>query len=252
MRVLRVERLSKDFGGVRAIQDVSFQVDAGERLGIIGPNGAGKTTLFNILGGQLSPSAGRVLYNDKDITKLPPHKRTFLGISRSFQIAALFDDLSVLDNILLSFQGTRHSRFHLFKFADSYSELMLKAEEMLDSLDLWEQRNEPVFSISYGEKRKLEIALSLVSEPRLLLLDEPSCGLTTSESDDIKNRIRDLGGDITVLLVAHDMDLVFGVAERILVLHFGRIITQGTCEEIYCDEKVKELYMGSEEGFESA
>jgi branched-chain amino acid transport system ATP-binding protein len=168
-------------------------------------------------------------------------------MARSFQIASLFLDLSVLKNTMLAFQGKRPSRFQMFRSPTSYRGLVSKAEELLGSMDLWEKRNEPVNAISYGEQRKLEIALSLASEPKLLLLDEPSCGLTASESADITSRIRNLGKDITVILVAHDMDLVFGVAQRIIVLHYGETIIEGDCEKIRTDPKVKEIYMGSEE-----
>ena len=247
MEALRVERLSRDFGGVQAVKDVSFGVEAGEHMAIIGPNGAGKTTLFNLLCGQLPPSRGRVFFFGQDVTNLPPHKRTHLGISRSFQIASLFLDLSVLKNTMLAFQGKRPSRFQMFRSASSYRDLARKAEELLGTMGLWEKRYEPANSISYGEQRKLEIALSLASEPKVLLLDEPSCGLTASESADITSRIRNLGEDITVILVAHDMDLVFGVAQRIIVLHYGLTIVEGDCEKIRTDPKVREIYMGSEE-----
>jgi branched-chain amino acid transport system ATP-binding protein len=247
MEALRVEGLSKDFGGVHAVRDVSFKVEAGEHLAIIGPNGAGKTTLFNLLCGQLSPSAGRVFFFSQDITNLPDYSRTHLGMARSFQIASLFLELSVLKNTMLALQGIRPSRFQMFRPAVSYQDLLAKAEKLLGSMNLWEKRNEPVHAISYGEQRKLEMALSLASEPKLLLLDEPSSGLTAAESADIISRIRNLGTNITVVLVAHDMDLVFGIAQRIIVLHYGETICEGTCEQIRSNAKVKEIYMGTEE-----
>jgi branched-chain amino acid transport system ATP-binding protein len=247
MEALRIEKLSKDFGGIRAVDNVSFTMDQGEHLAIIGPNGAGKTTLFNLLGGQLSPTTGKVYFFGQDITHIPAHKRTHLGMARSFQIAALFINLSVLENMLLALQGTKPSRFQVFRDSASYRPFYTRAEELLGSMDLWSKKDEPVNSIAYGEQRKLEIALSLASDPRLVLLDEPSCGLTAIESADITSRIRKLGEKITVMLVAHDMDLVFGVAQRILVLHYGEIILQGTPEEIRTNAKVKEIYMGIEE-----
>lgn len=229
------------------MRNVSFKVEQGEHLAIIGPNGAGKTTLFNVLCGQMSPSSGRVYFFGKDITYMPAHKRTHLGMSRSFQITAIFFNLTVMANIILALQGTEPSRFQVFRPASSYKPLYDRAEEILSSMDLWTKRNEPVHSISYGEQRKLEIALSLASNPKLLLLDEPSCGLTSTESADITNRIHQLGEKVTVILIAHDMDLVFGVAQRIMVLHYGELIVEGTCEEIRTDAKVKEIYMGVEE-----
>lgn len=247
MEVLKVENLSKQFGGIHATRNVSFKVEEGEHLAIIGPNGAGKTTLFNLLSGQLIPSSGKVFFYGQDITRVPAYKRTHLGMARSFQIVSLFSNLTVLENALLSLNATRSSRYQVYKPVASYKPLFSKAEELLVSMDLWIRRNERIHSISYGEQRKLEIALSLASNPRLLLLDEPSCGLTTAESADITDRIRKLGINITVLMVAHDMDLVFGVAHRIIVLHYGEIIMEGTCDDIRCSEKVKEIYMGIEE-----
>lgn len=247
MEALRVEHLSKDFGGVHAVRNVSMSVKAGERLAVIGPNGAGKTTLLNLLGGQLPPNAGRVFLFGQEITNMAEHRRAHLGIAKSFQMTTLFLNLTVLDNILLGLQGTRPSRFQMFRSATTYEDLYTKTQELLNSMDLWEKRNNPVHAISYGEQRKLEIALSLTTEPKLLLLDEPSTGLTTTESADIISMIRNLGPDIVVIIVAHDMDLVFGVAERIIVLHYGEIIAEGTPEEIRTDSRVEEIYMGSKE-----
>jgi branched-chain amino acid transport system ATP-binding protein len=242
---LVVNNLTKDFGGLSAVNNVSFKVEEGEHMAIIGPNGAGKTTLFNLLSGQMPPSSGQILFFGQDITRLPSYHRIHLGMARSFQIASLFLSLSVLHNTRLALQGIKPSRFQMFRSANSYRSIHAKAEELLKSMDLWEKRNEPVNSISYGEQRKLEIALSLAAEPKLLLLDEPSCGLTASESADITSRIRALGEKITVVLVAHDMDLVFGVAQRIMVLHYGELIIDGSCDKIRNDPKVKEIYMGS-------
>ena len=247
MEALRVEDLTKDFGGVRAVRSVSFSVETGEHLAIIGPNGAGKTTLFNLLSGQLSPSVGRVYFLGREITNMKAHGRAHLGIARSFQLTSLFLNLTVLENILLALQGTRPSRFQMLRSASAYKHLYAKAQELLDSMDLWGKKDDTVRTISYGEQRKLEIALSLALEPKLLLLDEPSTGLTAAESADITSMIRNLGRDITVILVAHDMDLVFGVAERIIVLHYGEIIAEGTGERISTDPRVKEIYIGTEE-----
>jgi branched-chain amino acid transport system ATP-binding protein len=244
MESLRVENLSRDFGGIHAARNVSFKIEEGEHLAIIGPNGAGKTTLFNLISGQMPPTSGKIFFYNQDITHLPAHQRTHLGMARSYQTVNLFNDLTVLENISLALQGTKNIRFQMFRSALSFKSIFAKSEEMLDSIGLWEKKDTPVHSISYGEQRKLEIALSLASEPKLLLLDEPSCGLTSTESTDITTRIRKLGEKITVMLVAHDMDLVFGVAQRIIVLHYGEIITEGTCDQIRTNNKVKEIYMG--------
>ncbi len=248
MEVLRVEHLSKDFGGVHAVSDVSFSVEVGERLAIIGPNGAGKTTLFNLINGQLRPTVGRIYFSERNITRMPTHRRAHIGQSRSFQLISLFLNLTVLENALLALHGTKRSRFQILRPITGYADLLAKAEETLKTAALWEERDELVKNISYGEQRRLEIALTTVlSDLRLLLLDEPSCGLTGAESADIIEMIRKLGRDITILLVAHDMDLVFGVAERIMVLHYGEIIADGEPKEIQASPMVKEIYMGIEE-----
>lgn len=244
MDLLKVDKLSVHFGGVQAVKEVSFSVPEGERLAIIGPNGAGKTTLFNLLTGQLKPTSGKVYFKGQDITHMPVFARTHLGMSRSFQIASLFPHETVINNTLIGIQGTRPNRYGLFSAITGDKKLFAQAEQVLKSMDLWEKREEKVDSISYGEQRKLEIALSLASNPLLLLLDEPSCGLTITESADIKTRVRNLGEKLTLVMIAHDMDLVFGVAQRIILLHYGEILTQGTPEEIRVNPKVKEIYMG--------
>jgi len=248
MEALRVEGLSKDFGGVHALSNVSFSVEVGEHLAIIGPNGAGKTTLFNLLNGQLPPTAGRIYFFGQDITTMPTYRRAHLGQGRSFQIISLFLNLTVLDNTLITLHGTKRSRFQILRPTKRYEHLLTRAQEMLTSVALWERKDELVKNISYGEQRRLEIALTVASEPKLLLLDEPSSGLTAAEGADIATMIRNLGTDITVVVVAHDMDLVFGVADRIMVLHYGQLIADGTPEQIQASPMVKEIYMGIEEG----
>ena len=252
MEALRIEGLSKDFGGVQALRNVSFSVEREERLAIIGPNGAGKTTLFNLISGQLSTTAGRVYLFGQDITTLAPHRHAHLGLARSFQLASLFPNLTVLENALLGLQGTKPCRFQMLRPITGYEHLFLKAQDLLGAMDLWKKRDDTVRNIGYGEQRKLEIALSLASKPKLLLLDEPSSGLTAAESADVIDMIRNMGSDITVIIVAHDMDLVFRLAERIIVLHYGEIIAEGTPERIQADSRVKEIYIGIEEGTENA
>ena len=243
--LLEVEGLSVHFGGLAAVKNVTFTIEEGERLGMIGPNGAGKTTLFNLLTGQLKPSGGKVVFKGQDITHKPVYARTQLGIARSFQITSLFPNESVLTNALIALQGTRAGRYRVWGVFKRDKALYAAAQGLLESIDLWEKRQEMVSSLAYGEQRKLEMGLSLASGPELLMLDEPSCGLTPTESKDITERIRALGKKITVLMIAHDMDLVFGVAERIILLHFGEISCEGTCDEIRANQTVKDIYMGS-------
>jgi len=252
MEALRIVALTKHFGGVQALNDVSFSVERGERLAIIGPNGAGKTTLFNVINGQFHASAGHIFFFGKEITTMATHDRSFLGLSRTFQLTSLFLNLTVLDNALLALHGTKPSRFQMFRSVHSYQHLLDKARELLGTMELWEKRNIPVKSLSYGEQRKMEIALSLASNPKILLLDEPGNGLTTAESTALIKMIRDFVLDMTILIVAHDMDLVFNVADRIIVLHYGRIIAEGSPEAIQADLNVKEIYLGIEESTEDA
>ena len=245
MALLETKGLFVQFGGLAAVKDVSFAIEPGERLALIGPNGAGKTTLFNVLTGQLKPSAGKVYFKGKDITDSSVYSRTHMGMARSFQITSLFPYQTVEVNALIALQGLQKSRYGIFRYFLKDRALRTTAQGLLESMDLWELRDEIVSSLAYGQQRKLELALSLASDPELLLLDEPSCGLTTAESADITSRIRELGARITVLMIAHDMDLVFGVAERVILLHYGEIACIGTCDEIRSNEMVREIYMGS-------
>lgn len=242
MEAIRVENLHKSFGGLKATNDVSLGLEVGERLVIIGPNGAGKSTLFNLLNGQLRPDSGKVFLFGDEVTHVSLHKRAHMGMARSFQLTSLFPELSVLDNMLLGLHGLRKSRFNPFKASASYSRLLRKADELLGLMDLKDRKSEPVKLLSYGEQRKLEIALCLASDPRLLLLDEPSAGLTSGERHSVMEMIRNLPSEIAVIIVDHDMDLVFGLANRIIVLHYGQIIAEGSPEEIQAHPRVKEVY----------
>jgi branched-chain amino acid transport system ATP-binding protein len=248
MEALKIEGLSKYFGGVQAVHDVSFNVSIGEKLAIIGPNGAGKTTLFNLLNGQLSPTKGHIYFYGEDITSLQTNRRAHLGMSRSFQITSLFASLTAKQNCLLALHGTRFSSYQMFRSINAYKHLLVKAEALLESVGLLEKRDELVGYMSHGEQRKLEIAISLALEPKLLLLDEPSAGLAPSESIAIMDIMRNQRKDITTLIVDHDMDLVFGVAERILVFHYGQIIADGTPHAVQNNPRVKEIYMAPEKG----
>ena len=252
MEALKVEGLSKHFGGVSAVNDVSFSVRVGERLAIIGPNGAGKTTLFNLINGQFPVTAGRVYFFGQDVTALPTYRRAHLGQARAFQIISLLQKLTALENALLTLHGTKPSRFKMFRSVEDFKEVFDDALQTLESLDLLDKRDERVGNLSHGEQRRLEIGLGLAMQPRLLLLDEPSAGLTKEEGVEVISIIRNLGSDITVLMVDHDMEMVFEVAERIIVLHYGQIIADGIPKEIQADQRVREIYMGIDENVDHA
>jgi branched-chain amino acid transport system ATP-binding protein len=186
-----------------------------------------------------------VYFKGQDVTRAKVFERTHMGIARSFQITSLFPNETVKVNALIAQQGTRRGRYNVVRYLMSDTTAQVDAQALLESAELWDLRDEIVSSLAYGQQRKLEIALSLASNPELLLLDEPSCGLTPTESADITARIRDLGSKITVLMIAHDMDLVFGVAERILLLHYGEIVAEGTPDEMGSNETAREIYMGA-------
>ncbi len=247
MEVLRVEGLTKHFGGLQVLQEISFNVDAGEKLAIIGPNGAGKTTLFNVIGGQLAFTAGHAYLAGKEITQLPPHRRLHLGLARSFQINNLFVNLSLMDNMVLAIKGARHPHFQMFRPANSCTELFVAAKDLLTSMGLWEFRSTPVKALSYGDQRLVEVAFALTSKPKLVLLDEPTAGLSTADAAEFGDNIRKLLGNTSLIFCAHDMDLVFNLADRIMVLYYGKIIAQGKPEEIQANPKVQEIYLGREE-----
>jgi branched-chain amino acid transport system ATP-binding protein len=245
MVILEAYKLAQNYGGLSVLSEISFSLGLGEKVALIGPNGAGKTTLFNVLSGFVPLSAGEIRLFGQEITYLPPEARASLGLARSFQISSLFPKLSVLTNVLLAIQGVQSTRYHMFRPIRSYRENLAKARELLGLVDLWGKRDSLVAELGHGEQRQMEIILSLASKPKLLLLDEPSAGLTAAESSKLIDMIHELVADTTVLLTAHDTDLVFELAERVMVLYYGRIIAKGTPEEIQNDPKVKEIYLGS-------
>jgi len=246
MEVLRVENLGQRYGGLKVLFDLSFSLESGERVALIGPNGAGKTTLLNVLSGFVSPAAGRISLLNHDVTKMPSFRRTALGMARSFQINTLFPGLDLLTNVLLAIQGVQPTRFHWFRPITVYSNNIAMARELLDMVGLWSKRNSRVTELSHGQQRSLEIIMALASRPKLLLLDEPSAGLTAEESDNLTDMIHSWTQDTTVFFCAHDLDLVFSLADRVMVLYYGKIISQGTPEKIQDDSKVREIYLGIE------
>jgi branched-chain amino acid transport system ATP-binding protein len=245
--MLQAQSLTKNFGGLAVLTNVTFAVEAGEKLALIGPNGAGKSTLLNVIGGQLPASGGEVLLGGKKITHLPPHKRRHLGLGRSYQVNNLFFELPVLDNLLLALYGAQKSHFHLLTSLERRADLVTEAERLLETVGLWSVRREPLHTLSYGDQRLVELLSAFTCGPKVVLLDEPSAGLPTAEALSFANSIRKLSGENTTLLFcAHDMDLVFNLADRIMVLYFGQIIAQGSPQEISANPKVQEIYLGSE------
>jgi len=247
MPALVVENLSKEFGGIHAVSGVTFSVEPGERLAIIGPNGAGKTTLFQLLSGMITPTAGRITAFGKDITKLPAHQRAALGLGRTFQITNLFVNLTVLENTLLALEASGMTRYNLIRPMSSYRQLIGKAEEVLNEWGLWKRRDTAVRNLSYGEQRQLEIVLTLSQKRPLLLLDEPTCGLSPEEAQSFVSMIRGFSRDYTVLLIDHDMDVIFDIAEKVMVLHYGELLVFGTPDEVRQNAQVQEIYMGTDE-----
>jgi branched-chain amino acid transport system ATP-binding protein len=243
--VLELKGLSRSFGGLRAVDDVTLKIMRGDRKAIIGPNGAGKTTLFNLITGIFPASSGQVLLFGKDVTRWPSHRRTAMGMARTFQVTHLFPRLTVLDNVLLAIAGLRRAKFVMWRLLSSYSEMYAKAHALLTRSGFLERKDIPVRFLSHGEQRQLEIVLGLASDPKILLLDEPAAGLSSGESTEMSNFLRGLDPDLAILLIEHDMDVVFDVADEISVLHFGQILETGTAAQIHASKRVQEIYLGS-------
>jgi branched-chain amino acid transport system ATP-binding protein len=246
MKALEVRELYKRFGGIEAVAGVSLDVAPGERRVLIGPNGAGKTTLFHCIAGTHLPTAGTVTLFGKDITRLPAHARARLGLARTFQITNLFALLTVMENLLLAVAAAADVGLALIRPMASYGTLQERAEKLLADWGLAEKRSVQVRHLSYGEQRQLELALALAGSPRMLLLDEPTAGLSAAESARVVSLIQALPRDMTILMVEHDMDVAFTLAERITVLHQGRILAQGDRQAIRGNAQVAEVYLGVE------
>ena len=242
---LELRDLSKSFGGLHAVRGVTLTVMPGERKAIIGPNGAGKTTLFNLITGILPASSGQVVLFGQDVTKWQSHRRTALGMARTFQITSLFPKLTVLDNVLLAIQGLRPSKFVMWRFLSAYRDVYDKAYGLLERAQFLDRKDTEVRYLSHGEQRQLEIVLGLASDPKILLLDEPAAGLSSGESSEMIRFLAQLDRSLAILLIEHDMDVVFDVAEHISVLHFGQVLESGSAEQIRCSEKVQQVYLGT-------
>jgi branched-chain amino acid transport system ATP-binding protein len=243
--ILTLKGLSKSFGGLRAVRDVDLEVLPRDRKAIIGPNGAGKTTLFNVITGILSATSGQVLLFGQDVSRWQSHQRTALGMARTFQVTSLFPKLTVLDNVLLAVTGLRKMKFVIWRPLSSYRNVYEKALNLLEQAAFQDRKDVEVRNLSHGEQRQLEIVVGLASDPKILLLDEPAAGLSSGESAEMARFLTRLDPNLAILLIEHDMDVVFGVADHISVLHFGEVVETGVAEEIRRSAKVQEIYLGT-------
>ena len=236
--------VSKRFGSLQVLDDVSFVVDSGERRGIIGPNGAGKSTLFNIIAGELPLTSGSIELLGRDVSKLRVHERARLGLGRTFQTTTLFPRLSVVENVILALQAASPDRFQCLVPRSRYHERHDEALQLLARVGLEARAMLPADSLGYGEKRQVEILLAIAQRPKLLLLDEPTAGLAPSDATLVTEMLKRDSSGTTMVLIEHDMGVVFDVVERLTVLHYGRVIADGRLEHIRADQNVQDIYLG--------
>jgi ABC-type branched-subunit amino acid transport system ATPase component/ABC-type branched-subunit amino acid transport system permease subunit len=244
VETLRLERLGKTFGRVRAVHDVSLTTYAGTRRAILGPNGAGKTTLFNLITGVHKPSHGDIFLFGTNVTGIAPHARTRMGLSRTFQITNLFPSLTVMNNVRLGVLGVQRRKYAMHVPVTWLDDVNERCTQLLEMAGLWEERDTEVANLSYGHQRQLELIVTLASDPQVLLLDEPAAGLSLAESRAMVELIKALDPHLTVLIIEHDMDVAFEVANEVTVMHHGEILAEGTAEEIRANETVREVYFG--------
>jgi len=245
--LLRTEGLTQRFGGVVAADAITLDVKANEVHAVIGPNGAGKTTLIGLLSGEIIPQNGSIYFDGADITRLPVYRRSQLGLARTFQITSLFNDFTAHDNVALAVQAHRDHSFRFWRDARSQDELRRPALAALTRVGLGERASVRVDKLSHGEQRQLEIALALATEPQLLLLDEPMAGMGPDESARMMQMLQELKGGMAILLIEHDMEVVFALADRVTVLVDGRIIASGQPEAIRADAVVRKAYLGEKQ-----
>ena len=244
--ILATEGLTKNFGGLRAIDSVSLQFEEGKLTSVIGPNGAGKTTLFNLLTGLIKSDSGKIIFKGEDITKLPIHGIVRKGISRSFQIINLFNELTLFENVWLGVQSQQGHGPELFSNPDKFSSVKQETQGIIREIGLSGKEEVPVKLLSYGDRRILEITLSLTAKPSLLLLDEPTSGLMSDDRKRISEFMKKLSSQLTLIVVEHDMDVVLSISDHIVVMHQGKILAQGTPDEIRGNDKVQEAYLGGQ------
>jgi branched-chain amino acid transport system ATP-binding protein len=240
--LLRTEGLTIRFGGLAALNGVDFEVGRREIRAVIGPNGAGKSTFFNCLTGVLRPTAGRILLDGDDITGLSPDRISRKGIARSYQITNILPNATALENVRVAAQSRRHA-WSMLTHHSAFTDIIAKAETMLEAVGLRHKAYELAANLSHGEQRNLEIAIALATEPQLLCLDEPTAGMSAAETHDTIALVRRIAGDLTILIVEHDMEVVMELADRITVLHYGSVLAEGTPAEIQENPKVLEVYL---------
>jgi branched-chain amino acid transport system ATP-binding protein len=242
--MLRTEGLTMRFGGLTAVNNVSLTIPRGEIRAIIGPNGAGKSTFFNCVTGVLRPSGGQIYVNGEDVAGLPPHRISHKGIARSYQITNILPGATVLENARIAAQSRHHS-WSLFRHHQSYRDLLERARFALGSVGLHEKESELAANLSHGEQRNLEIAIALATEPELLCLDEPTAGMSVSETHATAELVRRIASNLTILIVEHDMEVVMGLADRVTVFHYGEVLAEGAPAEIQANARVQEVYLKS-------
>jgi branched-chain amino acid transport system ATP-binding protein len=244
MTALAVRNLDKSFGGLRVTSGVNLVVEPGERRLIIGPNGAGKTTLFNLITGELQPDRGSVTLFDRDITRVPSRRRFHLGMARTYQIITLFPGETLLRNVTLALLGLSRLRWNPLARLARQEALLARARATLARVGLEPLADRPLRETSYGERRRVEIAMALAQSPRLLLLDEPFAGLSVEERRDVLQLVSGIPRDVTIVMIEHDMDVALDFAERITVLHFGEVVVEGTRGEVVAHPRTREIYLG--------
>lgn len=250
MSLLSIEKLVKRFGALTATDHVSLQVEKGEIHALIGPNGAGKSTLVHLISGLLPADAGSLKLDGQELIHLAPHQRVAAGLSRCFQITSIFPKLTVAENLLLAVQAHHSNSFRWFKVRDKDAELKAKAWDLAHRVQLESQWNTVAGTLPHGAQRKLDVALAIAATPKLLLLDEPMAGMGPAESEEMVALIQQLRKDMAILLIEHDMDAVFQLADRITVLVYGKVFAQGTSEQIQNDPRVQAVYLGQEDELE--
>jgi len=244
MSALVLDDLEKSFGGLRVTAAVSLAVEPGERRLIIGPNGAGKTTLFNLITGELRPDRGSIRLFGLELTHIPSRRRAHLGLARTYQIITLFPGETLLRNVTLSLLGRSPLRWNPLVRLDRQEALAADARTALERVGLDDLADRPLGQTAYGERRRVEIAMALAQSPRILLLDEPFAGLSIDERRDVQELLAAIPRDVTVVMIEHDMDVALDFAERITVLHFGRVVVEGTRAEVVSDPRTREIYLG--------